>query len=100
LPVMNDDQATAVIGGKVVVRSARAPRAINAARFFNRPFLISGSSTSKEAPSRPMTNSFLLIITESVLQDTDLKSMLRQRYEVNDYTWRWAVSSTTGTLRS
>src|ERR1051325_2633461 len=74
LPVINDDHAEAVIGGKVVSRSARAPPAIKRARFGRYPFSISESRTLKEAPSSPMTNSFLLIIVRSNQAKTILGS--------------------------
>src|SRR5512143_2313062 len=61
LPVMNEDHATAVIGGKVVSRSALAPPVIILEMWGRYPFSISASRTLKEAPSSPMTSSLLFI---------------------------------------
>src|SRR5437868_2116511 len=76
LPVINDDQATAVMGGKVVSSGARAPPAIRRARFGKYPFSISGSSTLNDAPSNPMTNNLLLIIFDP---DQVINILARQR---------------------
>src|SRR5215471_15963888 len=73
---MKEDQATAVIGGKVVSRLARAPLEIRSAMFGRLPPSISGSSTLKEAPSSPITSSLSLIHSIEPRYDYTLRRLL------------------------
>src|SRR5215471_18478607 len=73
---MKEDQATAVIGGKVVSRLARAPLEIRSAMFGRLPPSINGSSTLKEAPSSPITSSLSLIHSIEPRYDYTLRRLL------------------------
>src|SRR5262249_11163058 len=81
LPVIKDDQATAVIWGTVVSRLAREPWAIRLAMFGRWPLSINGSSTLNEAPSSPMTSSLLRIHSVEPRYDYTLCSLFVQLHD-------------------